>query len=116
MTEDPEMLDEARMAEYVFRLLSEAEEDQMARAIRADARLARLEGEWIDVLGNALRVDWNGPVPDLRPQLAARLFGQPPRAAARGPALPALAVWLGLGFLVVLIAKLYALSLIWPWW
>lgn len=109
-------IDTELMGEYVLRLLSPAEEARIAAAIRSDAGLARLEGEWIDVLGQSLRVDWDGPVPDLRPQIQARLFAGSDHAMAlpRRRASWALAVGLALGLVVVLVAKLAALRMLWP--
>ena len=115
MSKQPEPIDAALMGDYVMRLLPPAEEDRIAAAIRSDATLARLEGEWIDVLGQCLRIDWDGPVPDLRPQIHARLFGVPQAQAQQSWRRSwMLALGLGLGLVVVLIAKLQAIRLFWP--
>lgn len=113
-TDEP--IDAARMGEYVFRLLSPAEEAQIERAIREDAGLARLEGEWIDVLGRSLKVNWDGPVPEVADAIHARLFGQDIRRAPLWRRAPMLAVALGFGIVLVLMAKLYAINLFWPFW
>lgn len=98
-----------RMAEFVFRLLPEAEHDRIERLIRADRALAAQYGVWVDVAGKALTVQWDGPVPDVLPQVHERLWGR-----RRAWHVSTGVVLLGLGLVTVLIVKAYVLGSLWP--